>query len=112
ENADGFGGPEQPPELVDEVAAPVVESPAAKFGLVAPSRVVLAGGGSDATGELAEPALDVDQLPEHARLHRRPDGQIIDVPAAVVKNAQHLAPHPGLAQHLARLLQVQRHRLL
>ena len=65
-----LGRPEQPPELVDEVAAPVVEPPAAEAASLRQFGRYSFAAGPTQLRPLAEAALDVDQLPERARLDR------------------------------------------
>src|SRR5260221_11951848 len=60
EDSHGFGGMEQSPELIDEVAAPVVEASAAEAGLVAPAGARFFCRRAVAACPFAEAAFNVD----------------------------------------------------
>src|SRR5206468_9546718 len=95
-DAGGAGGVEEPPDLVDEMAAPVVKAAAAEGGLVPPAGAVLSGGRADATGPLVQAALDVDQVPEDAGGDGLADRQEVQVPPAVMEYAEDQPPSIGV----------------
>src|SRR4051812_6032234 len=93
------------------MAAPVVEPPAAVGGLVAPFRPIFPCRRTDATGVLAESALDVDHLAELAASDRLLHREVIHVPPTVMEHAQHPGLAPGLIDQLGGVRQRESHRL-
>jgi hypothetical protein len=90
-DAHRFGREHELPELIDKMRAPVVQAAAAEGGFVAPLRAPFAGGGADATGPLAEAGFDVDDSAEGSVVDGAPDGEIVDVPAAILEDTQDAA---------------------